>query len=320
MAAANTDLLRKKKSRFATTLNGGIGSGDTTITLNSTSGLPTDTAITLTIDRVDANGVSQGSKIETVIGVVSASTLTNCVRGADSTTAQSHSSAAVVEDLMDAKSWDDLIVHLLKGHDQAGSHTGADLYAADAGSNDTYVVTLAPVPLAYSTGMIVRFKANTINTGAATLNVNGLGAKSIVKDGNTALSDGEIIAGSIVEVIYDGTSFYLIGPKTPPGIVTYTPSAAGTATLDLAVSGKNFITMPAGNITIALSNAKVGQVFFIRILQDGTGSRTVTWFTTIRWSGGSAPTLTTTASKADLLVFLCTGSGTYDGFVAGPNI
>ena len=101
---------------------------------------------------------------------------------------------------------------------------------------------------------------------------------------------------------------------------TYTPSAAGTATLDLSLGNVHFITMPAGNITIALSNATVGQVFMIRILQDATGSRTVTWFTTIKWAGGSAPTLTTTASKADTMGFICTGSGTYDGFVIGQNI
>lgn len=102
-------------------------------------------------------------------------------------------------------------------------------------------------------------------------------------------------------------------------IQTYTPSAAGTATLDLSKGNIHHITMPAGNITIALSNGTAGQCFIIRILQDGTGSRTVTWFTTIRWTGGSAPLLTTTASKADSFGFEVTGTNTYDGFVVGQN-
>jgi len=101
---------------------------------------------------------------------------------------------------------------------------------------------------------------------------------------------------------------------------TYTPSAAGTATLDLSLGDQHYITMPAGNITIALSNDTNNQIFLVSILQDGTGSRTVTWFTTIRWAGGSAPTLTTTASKRDVFGFIRTGSGTYDGFVIGQNI
>lgn len=103
-------------------------------------------------------------------------------------------------------------------------------------------------------------------------------------------------------------------------VTTHTPGGAGTATLDLDVSRIHDITMPAGNITIAISNENNGDIFTIRILQDGTGSRTVTWFSTIKWAGGSAPTLTTTANKADTVIFRVTGTDTYDGFVVGQNI
>lgn len=102
--------------------------------------------------------------------------------------------------------------------------------------------------------------------------------------------------------------------------VTYTPSAAGTATLDLSAANLNFITMPAGNITIAVSNDSVNQCFSISITQDSVGSRTVTWFTTLRWAGGVAPTLTTAANKRDVFGFIRTGSGTYDAFVIGQNV
>lgn len=104
------------------------------------------------------------------------------------------------------------------------------------------------------------------------------------------------------------------------GYEQYTPGVGGTATLDLSLANRNTITMPAGNITIALSNGTTSQVFTIEITQDATGSRTVTWFTTIRWAGGVAPTLTTTASKRDIFMFIKTGSTTYDGFIVGQNI
>lgn len=107
---------------------------------------------------------------------------------------------------------------------------------------------------------------------------------------------------------------------TNPTAQTYSPSIAGTATLDLSLSNQHFIQMPAGNITIALSNATNNQNFLISITQDGGGSRTVTWFTTIRWAGGTPPTLTTTASKRDIFGFIRTGSGTYDGLVVGQDI
>lgn len=107
---------------------------------------------------------------------------------------------------------------------------------------------------------------------------------------------------------------------TNPTAQTYSPSAAGTATLDLSLSNQHYITMPAGNITIALSNDTNNQIFLVAITQDATGSRTVTWFSTIKWAGGSTPTLTTTASKRDVFGFIRTGSGTYDGFIIGQNV
>ncbi len=104
---------------------------------------------------------------------------------------------------------------------------------------------------------------------------------------------------------------------------TYQDLVAATdgATVTFDVSDGNIQTVTlGGNRTLAISNAKVGQVFMLRLQQDATGSRTVTWFTTIKWAGGSAPTLTTTANKADILGFLVTSSGNYDGFIVGQNI
>ena len=85
----------------------------------------------------------------------------------------------------------------------------AEYYAADAGSTDAYAITLSPAPTAYVAGQEFSFKANTVNTGAATLNVNTLGAKTIVKGVNTTLADGDIAAGQVCTVIYDGANFVL---------------------------------------------------------------------------------------------------------------
>lgn len=85
-------------------------------------------------------------------------------------------------------------------------------YAADAQANDTYVITLAPALAAYTTGQQIIFKANTANTGAASLNVNGLGAKTIVKRVNTTLANNDILAGMFCLVVYDGTNFVIMNP------------------------------------------------------------------------------------------------------------
>lgn len=147
-----------------------------------------------------------------------------------------------------------------------------------------------------------------IQTGDSTGTANGA---SII------LRGGDVSVGGNATEITGNTN--INGGITNPA-QTYSPSAATTATLDLSRSNQHYITMPAGNITIALSNSTLYQNFLISITQDSTGSRTVTWFTTIRWTGGSPPTLTTTANKRDYFGLIRTGSGTYDGFVVGQNI
>lgn len=84
-----------------------------------------------------------------------------------------------------------------------------------------------------------------------------------------------------------------------------------TITFDKNVSDFHSVTL-GGNRTLALSNMAAGDRIVLRLQQDGTGTRTVTWFTTIKWVGGTVPTLTTTINKADTFGFLCTSAGNYD--------
>lgn len=86
------------------------------------------------------------------------------------------------------------------------------VYAADAGSTDAYAITLTPVPSAYQVGALYRFKANTANTGACTLNVNSLGAIAIKKVAGgitTDLADNDIRVGQFVDCVYDGINMQM---------------------------------------------------------------------------------------------------------------
>lgn len=132
----------------------------------------------------------------------------------------------------------------------------------------------------------------------------------------TATSAGGANAGGLAQLGTDGR----LDQSLTQAAITSTPAAAATATLDLSTSNEQRITMPAGNITIALSNDTNTKRFIISITQDSVGSRTVTWFATIKWAGGVVPTLTTTANKRDVFGFIRTGAGTYDGFIVGNNI
>jgi hypothetical protein len=87
-------------------------------------------------------------------------------------------------------------------------------YKVAGGTANALTVALDLVPDSYAVCMIVRFKAIATNTGATTINVNGLGLKNIYKaTGGTvsALTGGEIVTDGIYEVAYDGTQFQLLG-------------------------------------------------------------------------------------------------------------
>lgn len=102
------------------------------------------------------------------------------------------------------------------------------------------------------------------------------------------------------------------------GIVTLTDSA--TITLNLSEPEECYSVELGGNRTLALINASVGQEFTVRLKQDATGSRTVTWWDTINWPGGSAPVLTPTADRADYFRFKCIAINTYDNILQTLNL
>lgn len=95
----------------------------------------------------------------------------------------------------------------------AASGTDAPFVAATGAAN-AFVATYSPAITAYTTGLIISFKANNAVTGASTINVNGLGAKALKINGaDTVLND--IPDESYVRAIYDGVAFALIDPKKP---------------------------------------------------------------------------------------------------------
>ena len=78
---------------------------------------------------------------------------------------------------------------------------------------------------------------------------------------------------------------------------------ASTVAVDLSL-GNNFTLTLAGNRTLgAPSNVTAGQSGVIVVTQDGTGSRTLAYNSAYKFAGGTAPTLTTTASAVDVLAY-----------------
>jgi len=130
--------------------------------------------------------------------------------------------------------------------------TDANAHCIDAGSTDTYACNLVPAITAYVTGTQYRFLANTDNTGAASINFNGLGLKNIKKfiAGLTVDPiDGDICAAQYFDLVYNGTNMILVSPTcTVVGDVT-AAAVFGADNLLLRSDGTGKGTQPSG-ITI----------------------------------------------------------------------
>ena len=146
--ANSLDKFRKGVAQWSGNI-GSAGISDAvvkTVPLASTSGLPTDTAVMITVNRVDANGKKTGN-YEGIVGVVSGSNLIDCIRGVEGT-AQAWTGGTVVEVLHTASNINELIDGILAEHNQDGTHkdtlvtslkaTGAEI---NTGTEDAKIVT-----------------------------------------------------------------------------------------------------------------------------------------------------------------------------------
>ena len=235
----------------------------------------------LILDREDGNGTATPSARELVsFSGISGSDITGVTRGFANSTARAHSSGALAEAVPDVGAWNGLVDGVRASLTADG--TGIAL------SGTASIATLLP---------------NTLLSGPR-------GVFTSI----ASIARAEVVNQTVTSVM----SVSQVSFKASKGTLT-TDADGATVTFDMNASNYHNVVL-GGNRTLAVSNVAVGQSFVLRLTQDGTGSRTVTWFSTISWADSTAPTLTTTASKADTFGFICTGSGTYDGFVVGVNI
>lgn len=109
------------------------------------------------------------------------------------------------------------------------------------------------------------FKATANNTGPATVNVAGLGVKAIKKNGSDELQAGDIRAGAVFELIYDGTAFQIAGGVG--GAMAFTPYEF------MATAGQTTFTASytPGNVRVSRN----GRVLSPSEYNDGTGTAIV---------------------------------------------
>ena len=148
------------------------------------------------------------------------------------------------------------------------SHNAIDAHKADYEQHTPYAIATGTNSYAVNIdgvtslveGMSVKVKFTSANTGACTLNINGLGAKEIRKSNGNSLSAGNIKAGQILHLVYTGSVFQLLGEGgeygnvtpddvikgvtfgTEEGLKTGTLELTGNATASQVLTGRTFYT------------------------------------------------------------------------------
>jgi len=138
-------------------------------------------------------------------------------------------------------------------------------------------------------------------TSGQFLSTNGSGVLSFVSGGVTGVSTsatGTVLTLSDSNILFGKGGYFAEATLTDGATVTWNASTQQVCKLTLG-----------GNRTIsAPTNGATGQFISIAVIQDATGSRTLTWNSAYEFTGDTAPTLTTTVSKADVFVFRYNGT------------
>jgi hypothetical protein len=192
------------------------------------------------------------------------------------------------------------------------------------------------------TGVATALAVNVGSAGAPVVNGGALGTPSSgtltnatglpISTGVSGLGTGVATflttpsSANLISVVSDETGtgslvFNSAPALTNPTVTNYveTPYSANSSTaITLALTnGTVQIITLTGNATITMPTATSGKSFILLLKQDATGSRTVTWSTVV-WPGGTAPTITATASKQDIYSFFADGTNWY-GVNVGQN-
>jgi hypothetical protein len=157
--------------------------------------------------------------------------------------------------------------------------------------------------------------AGTLTGSSATLSGNAAVEGSLTVTGTiNAASNGLLVGSTQLTVVSGNVGIGTAAPSTKLHVVgsgqiqgaAYTPVVAptigSTTTVDTSLGNIFLLGLNTNVSTLNLTNPSSGQTVNLICVQDGVGSRTITWPASFKWSGGTAGVLSTGASKIDFLV------------------
>lgn len=130
--------------------------------------------------------------------------------------------------------------------------------------------------------------ANTVNWLDSTVSITGLATSA----------SGTVLTLSDANILFAKKGYFAEQTLTDGATIDWNLSTQQVAKVTLA-----------GNRTLnAPTNQQAGAFYSLAIIQDGTGSRTLTFNSAYKFTGATAPTLTTTASAKDIIIFKSDGT------------
>jgi hypothetical protein len=160
---------------------------------------------------------------------------------------------------------------------------------------DTITGTVSPSLTAYTAGQIFSFVVGTTNTGAVTLNIDGLGAKAVTRTGAIALVAGGMVTGQIALVEYDGTRFQLLDPNAFTDLLISGALTYGGVTLTNAVTGTGKMVL---DTTPTIATPVLTNPTVTNYVESVVAVGTVGASSTLSLTNGTVQTATLTASTA----------------------
>jgi hypothetical protein len=147
----------------------------------------------------------------------------------------------------------------------------------DTGAANAYVITIGAgvgaqaIPTAYVAGMNIRFKATNANSGASTVNVNGLGTAAIKRAGGAAVATGDILSGQLLDLVYDGVNFQIVNYTGSSGSQTVTNNTVGLA----YVADSGTVNALIGTYSPAITSYVAGLSIEIKLANTITSAATI---------------------------------------------
>lgn len=185
-----------------------------------------------------------------------------------------------------------------------------------------------------STYMYGQVTAYTFATGALTVNVTVVSGSGTFTDWNISLAGERGATGGGGGVAWDEVTAGLVERATQAEVDASTDDTRGVSPFKLANRASlaqtltdaatiawdmnsgvvATVTLGANRIMGLPTNLKVG-VYILHVIQDGTGSRLLTWNAIFKWPAALAPTLSTVAGRRDIFSFVCDGTNLYGSYM-----